>query len=153
MNHRYLITLEITPVKVGKTYGDLPSHLTLMSRFFSDLGPNELAEILKPLFVRSKPVHISVSKTTKLGPKKLTVHLMEHSAEIISLHNELRAQLDLILVSYEYPQFIGNNYTPHITQRHGQIFRPGDSLLATHCYLIEIIVGERVIKSRFKFAA
>lgn len=44
MKHRYLLILEIAPVEVGKTYDNLLSHLTLMSRFFSELPSAQLDE-------------------------------------------------------------------------------------------------------------
>lgn len=38
--HLYLFTLEVAPLEIGMTYNPLPSHLTLVSRFFSDKPPS-----------------------------------------------------------------------------------------------------------------
>jgi hypothetical protein len=153
MKHRYLITLEIVSLEVNKTYGELPSHLTLMSRFLSNLEPTMLANIMEPLFMMSKPVQLTLTKTSKLGPKELTVHLIEYSSELSHLHYELYTLLNSIHVKYEYPQFVGGNHKPHVTKRREQEFKAGDGILAKNCYLIEIINQQRVIQSKFKLSA
>lgn len=51
---RYLFILEIAPLETGKIYAELPSHLTLMSRFWSELSPDELAGIVRPLFQNAR---------------------------------------------------------------------------------------------------
>jgi len=150
MKHRYLFSLEITTIEVGKTYDELPSHLTLMSRFFSELSPAELIEVVQPLFKQTEPIELTFGETAKLGPKKLGVHLIEHSMALRQLHNKLRKLLDSIGVDYEYPQFIGDMYQPHVTKRENTRFEVGYKLRVNVSYLIEIIDGQRVISSKLK---
>lgn len=70
MKHLYLFTLEITALEIGKAYDELPSHLTLMSRFLSELPAEELASRVRPLFAQTAPAHLVFGETMKLGPKK-----------------------------------------------------------------------------------
>jgi 2'-5' RNA ligase len=149
MNHRYLFTLEVAPVETGKTYAELPLHLTLMSRFFSDLSPEDLATAVRPMLAQTKPIELVFGKTTELGPKKLIVHMVEHSDQLKQLHNELHTQLDSIHADYEYPQFIGEGYKPHITRRDGEQLNTGDRKIAETACLIEIVDGKRVVRSSF----
>lgn len=150
MQHRYLFILEITPVEVGKTYGELPSHLTLMSRFFSDSSPEKIAEIVKPVFAQQPPINLVFGEMKTLGPKQLRVHMIKESRALRQLHNQLRTLLDSVNVVYEYPQFIGDNHKPHVTKRDGVDFAVGDSKITKAAYLVEIIDGERVIRSKFQ---
>jgi predicted kinase len=150
MKHRYLFILEVAPVEVGKTYEELPSHLTLMmSRFFSDLSPEQMSEVVKPLFSKTVPIVLTFGETTELGPKKLTVHMIEHNQELKQLHQKLRTLLDSINVEYEYPQFIGENHKPHVTKRPGIRFDAGEKKIVRAAYLVEIVDSRRVIRSKF----
>lgn len=153
MRHRYLFTLEVTPVEVGKMYKKLPSHLTLMSRFFSDLSPVELSKVTTPLFDQTRTIQLVFKETVELGPKKLAVHLLEQLDESDQLHNALSNLLNSINVIYEYPEFIGKNYKPHVTMRDGVQFDVHDKHAIHYAYLVEIIEGQRVVQAKFRLTA
>ena len=142
--HLYLFTLEIAPLELGhQVYDELPSHLTLMSRFLSSLPSEELAARVQPLFARTAPIHLVFGETKVLGPKKVTAQL----------HNNLREQLDTLKVEYQYPEFIGDNHKPHVTAREGVQFTPGSKRTASAAYLIEIIDKKRVVRAKFTLSA
>lgn len=153
MKHRYLFILEVASVEVGETYDELPSHLTLMSRFFSDLSPEQLDETVRPLFSQTVPMDLIFGETTELGPKRLTVHMIEHNQELKQLHNELHILLNAINVEYEYPQFIGENHKPHVTKRAGVQFSVGEKKTVRAVYLIEIVDSKRVVRSKFELSS
>jgi hypothetical protein len=145
--HLYLFILEIAPLTVGKVYNPLPPHLTLMSRFWSELSPDDLAGTIKPLFDRTSPVELAFGDSVQLGPKKIVVHLIAHTKELKELHTELRNLLDTVNVTYAYPQFTGDNHKPHVSKREGDGFRPGHKQMATVVYLIEVeIKGEEHLR-------
>ena len=148
MKRRYLFTLEITPLDVGTTYDELPSHLTLMSRFFSELGPEQITAAVYPLFAASRPIELHFGDVIELGSKKLLVHTVNHLDVLASLHESLRTLLDSIIVEYEYPQFMGENHKPHVTKREGALFDAGSPKVTTAAYLIEIVDGKRVVRSK-----
>jgi hypothetical protein len=151
MTHLYLFTLEVGLLEVGRAYDELPSHLTLMSRFLSDLPPEELAAIVRPLFAEMIPVSLVFGETVELGPKKVTAHMA--SGPKLELHRALRKVLDTVEVEYQYPQFIGDGYKPHVTAREGVQFEPGDMHIASASYLVEVVDKKRVIRSRFELGA
>ena len=149
MQHRYLFILEVAPIKVGEAYAELPSHLTLMSRFFSKLTLTQLDAHIRPVFEQQQPIHLLFEGMVELGPKKLPVHLVKHTHELRALHNKLHRALDAINVAYEYPQFIGKNHKPHVTQRAGVSFHAGDTKTVRAAYLIEVVDGKRVVRSSY----
>lgn len=152
MEHRYIFILEVAPVEVSKTYDELPSHLTLISRFFSESPPERLAEAARPLFKQTEPVVLTFAETLELGPKKLTTHMVEHSNELKRLHNKLRGLLDSINADYEYPQFIGEGHKPHVTKRDGGQFNAGGRKTIQAACLVEIVDGKRVVRSKFELS-
>jgi hypothetical protein len=149
MKRLYLFTLEIVPLEIGKIYDKLPSHLTLMSRFLSDLPPNELTTKIQPLFAKTTPVLLVFGITTALGPKKVTAHMV-NSPDELRLHDELHKTLDTTKAEYKYPEFIGSNHKPHVTQREGMQFTSGSGHRASAAYLIEIVDKQRVVRARFE---
>jgi len=146
MKHLYLFTLEVALLELGKV---LPSHLTLMSRFWSELPSDELAEVVRPLFARTNVMDLLFGEAVELGPKELTVHMIEQPEEL-KLHNDLHTLLDSVQADYQYPQFIGTSHKPHVTKRKGVQFRVGDKHVAQAAYLIEVVNERRVIRARFK---
>lgn len=146
--HRYLFTLEVVPLEIGSTYDTLPSHLTLMSRFWSELTTEQLADAVKPLFAQTLPIGLRFGATEALGPKKVTAHMVTSDAES-ALHVALQKKLDDLHVSYEYPEFVGANHKAHVTQRQGVTFKEGSAIQSGAVYLIEVVNGQRVVRARF----
>lgn len=143
----YLFTLEVVPLTVGTTYNPLPSHLTLVSRFWSSSSPEALADRVKPLFERTKPAELLFGQPANIGPNHTAVHLIEHMQKIKHLHEQLCSLLDDLAVEYTNPQFVGNGHKPHVSRRDGDGFAPDYKQIAKAAYLIEVeIQGERHVR-------
>lgn len=149
MKHLYLFTLEITALEIGKVYDELPSHLTLMSRFLSELSAEALASKVRPLFAQTSPVHLVFGETMQLGPKKVTAHMVD-SPEENRLHNDLSNILCGLKVEYQYPEFIRDNHKPHVTARDSMSFTPGSTHVTRAAYLIEIVDRKRVVEAKLE---
>lgn len=153
MKRLYLFTLEVTPMVVGKTYNPLPSHLTLMSRFWSDLSPDELAEVVRPLFRQARPIELIFGEAAMLGPKQVAVHLVDNTKELKNLHSRLYDLLNAQGVTYTAPQFVGNGHKPHVSKREGDQFTAGHKHMANAAYLIEVEINGkdhlRLIRTKF----
>jgi hypothetical protein len=152
MNHLYLFTLEVVPLEEGRIYDDLPSHLTLMSRFLSTLTFHDLTELAQPLFEATDPIELVLGPTIELGPKKVRAHIVSGASEQ-KLHEYIRALLEKTRVAFQYPEFIGTNHKAHVTKRENVDFSPGSRLVSSAAYLIEVVGGKRVIRSKFAIGA
>jgi len=137
-HHLYLFTLEVAPLHVGEAYNPLPSHLTLMSRFWSQLSPNDLHETVKPLFQQTPPLELHFGGTIALGPKHTVVHMIEHTEAMQRLHMQLYSLLSSIPVTYTAPQYVSDGYKPHVSVREGDLFATGHRQLTSTAYLIEV---------------
>jgi len=149
MKHTYLFTLELVPLIVGHVYDELPSHLTLMSRFTSTMSPGTMATAVGSLFIGADPITLSFGKTIELGPKKVIAHMVTSAGEQ-GLHRSLLQLLDGLDVIYQYPDFIGENHKPHVSKREGSHFKVGSKRKVFAAYLIEIVDKKRIIRSRFE---
>lgn len=151
--HLYLFTLEVVPLSVGTVYNPLPSHLTLVCRYWSTLSPQAIAESVAPIFQQTQALELIFSEAAKIGPKHTDVHLVEHDEDIRQLHERLCSSLDAVGVEYTLPQFIRNGFKPHVSQREGDGFLPGHIQMIDAAYLIEVeIRGDqhlRFVRSKF----
>lgn len=148
MKHLYLLTLEVAPLEADGVYDKLPSHLTLMSRFLSNLSPESLANAVRSLFASTVPVSLAFGETVRLGPNKVVAHMVT-SPDELKLHYALRKVLDTTEITYEYPEFVGDNHKPHVTERVGVHYESGDQYVASVAYLIEVVDKKRVVRAKF----
>jgi hypothetical protein len=54
-----------------------------------------------------------------------------------------------VLVSF-CSQFVGTGHKPHVTAREGIIFNPDDRLVVGCACLVEVVDGDRIIRSKFE---
>ncbi len=152
--HLYLFTIEIDPLTVGAIYETLPSHCTLMFRFWSSLDADTLADKVKPLFERTSPFHITFGEKTLLGPNHVAAMLLEQSPELKDLQMRLYRQLAELGVEYTEPAYVGEGYKPHVSEREGITFTPGQRQAIRVAYLIEVgtteHVRKRIIRAKFE---
>ena len=153
-NHLYLLTLEVDRLIVGDEYHTLPCHLTLVSRFKSELDFDELALAIKPIFEHSAPIQFSFTKEAIIGPKNTTVHLIEKSLELSNLHLQLVEILRKLNVTYTMPEYIDEGYLPHVSKRQDTNTEIGYKQLSNYAFLIKVEkTGNkdiRKIRAKFK---
>ena len=152
-NHLYLLILEVDRLIVGDKYPTLPSHLTLVSRFKSELDFNALALVVKPIVENALPIQLSFGDDAVIGPKNTAVHLIEKTQELENLHLQLLKTLNSLNVTYALPEYVAEGYLPHISSREGASFKVGHSQSANHAYLIEVAKTKnkdiRIIRTKF----
>jgi hypothetical protein len=151
--HLYLFTLEVVPLNVGAVYNPLPSHLTLVSRFWSEHSPEVLANRVKSIFEQTNPIELLFGQPASIGPKHTAVHLIEHTEEIKHLHERLCRLLDDLVVEYTNPQFVGKGHKPHVSRREGDGFALGYRQVVKAAYLIEVEIHDeqhlRFVRAKF----
>ena len=158
MQRLYIFTLEVDQLTVGKRYNPLPSHLTLVTRFFSTETPERIATIVNPLFARTNSLELLFEETVLLGPNHTAVDLVKSTKELLELHEQLITLLESVHATYTHPQFVGAGWKPHVSKRSKNNFKPGDCILISKGYLIEIKISSskshvRHIRARFNLAS
>lgn len=151
----YILTLELSPLNVGEMYNPLPSHLTLVSRFWTSLTPEELAKLVKPVFERINKITLLFGETAFLGPQKKEVSLISLNDELRQLHAKLFKLLRSINVEFTNPHWVGGGFKPHITKRNNVDFPIGYKQTTESAYLIEIEIKNnkhfRFVRDKFNF--
>lgn len=152
----YLFTLEVVPLEVGKTYNPLPSHLTLVSRFYLHESPEYISKKVSDLFNRTKSIKLLFNQSATIGPVRTAVHLIQPGKSLEELHAQLSGLLDEIGANYTQPKYIREGWLPHVSKRDDDNFSPGFTHLARAAYLIEVRrAGDndlRIIQKRFNLS-
>jgi hypothetical protein len=152
--HLYLFTVEIDPLTVGTVYDTLPSHCTLMFRFWSSLSSDTLAAKVKSLFDRTASFHITFGGSALLGPNHVAAILLEPSSELKDLHARLYRLLAELDVEYIEPTYVGDGYKSHVSEREGVAFVRGKQQAIRATYLIEVgttaQARKRIIRAKFE---
>jgi hypothetical protein len=151
----FIITLEISPLKVGEMYNPLPTHLTLVSRFWTSLTSEELARLVKPVFKNTDKIQLLFGDAAFMGPQRKEVNLIAISYELIRLHMELFELLNSSNALFTNPQWVGGGFKPHITKRK-EVFPVGYKQLTEAAYLIEIKIKDnkhfRFVREKFSLS-
>ena len=156
-NHCYLFALEIAPMEVGHIYDELPLHCTLMHRFWSKLSPDEFAAKVRPFFEQTPAVLLKAYEHLLLGPKQMAVSEIELTEELSGLHMQLYKILNDLKVDYTAPEWVGEGYRAHASDRKDARLEVGKQHLSPAVYLIEVEVPEhekqRIIRTKFDLSS
>lgn len=148
-SHLYLFALEVVPLEVGKVYGELPLHCTLMHRFWSSFDSGEMSNAVRVLFDGTPQVTLIARKRAMLGPKQVAVSLLEPTEELGALNMALYEILNGLGVEYTAPQWVGKGHVFHVTEREDARLEVGGKHVSRAVYLIEVENGRRLVRSRF----
>jgi len=149
--HLYLFTLEIVPLEVGKVYGELPLHCTLMHRFWSVLSSAEMSGAVRALFDATPPLPLVAYKHALLGPKQMAVSLLKPTKEMEALNMALYQLLNNLGVEYTAPQWVGKGHVFHVTEREDARLEVGGKHMGMAAYLIEVENKQRLVRAKFGF--
>ncbi|MBC7708080.1 2'-5' RNA ligase family protein [Polaromonas sp.] len=152
----YLLALEVAPMTVGQAYEQLPMHCTIMHRFHSSLSTEALIASVAPIFARTAPVALVPQEHKAFGPKKQLVTILEPTPPLMELHQQLYAKLNSLGVQYTESDWVGDGYTPHVTDKQGKRLPADTPVLASAAYLISVehpLVGrQRFIEARLELS-
>ena len=152
----YLLALEVAPMTVGQAYEQLPMHCTIMHRFHSALTAADLALALEPIIAASEPIVLQPTGHMAFGPRQQLVTKIELSAALLSLHMKLYEKLNELGVQYTETDWVGDGYTPHVTDKHGKRLNAKEPTVSRAVYLISVehpLVGnKRLVTSKLSFS-
>ncbi len=152
--HCYLFALEVKPMNIGDIYQELPSHCTLMHRFWSELSPELLVSKVNDFFKQIHPVVLKPHEHLLLGPKRVPVAELELTNELKELHMRLCEFLNDLGVGYTAPEWVGEGYRAHVTERENTRMEVGSQHISKAVYLVEVEVPghdhTRFVRQKFK---
>ncbi|OGG47298.1 hypothetical protein A2671_00115 [Candidatus Kaiserbacteria bacterium RIFCSPHIGHO2_01_FULL_49_13] len=136
--HVYLFVLEVDPMEVGEIHGSLPLHCTLMPWFYTYPDWREILEKTRGVFLGQRAVGLFSGARAFFGEKNNTpVHMLVRHKELLLLHSKLLEVLSGYGTDHVIPRYVGQKFSPHVSDHKDRSFPPGSYLLSKHVYLIE----------------
>ena len=152
----YLLALEVAPMTVGRAYEQLPMHCTIMHRFHTTLSAAALEAALRPIVSATLPVLLIPTQHQAFGPRKQLATLIELTAPLQALHRQLYEKLTSLDAQYTESDWVGDGYTPHVTDKQGRRLPTKTQTVCAAVYLISVehpLQGtKRFIEARLDFS-
>ena len=125
----------------------LPLHLTILSIFFSEKDPSFFSGIANETTGSCKPLIVRATKRALFGVgEDVPVTLIEKTPELAELHNQILSRVSGY-VSFRAPQFVGDNFSPHVTDQAGRAVSLDTKLELDNLTLLEIEDQNVIVRS------
>ena len=145
---QYAVIANLETVR-GKHFSlsSLPLHVTILSIFFSVERPSFFSKVLKNAAAETRTVTVKTIGRALYGVNRnVPVTLVDRSHELKKLHLKLLDEVSE-KVSFQAPQFTGENYGPHVTDQEDRSIPVGIDLSVDNLSLVEIVEPDVVIRS------
>jgi hypothetical protein len=127
-----------------------------MHRFWSELESEVLADKLSEFFKTIQSVVLKPYEHLLLGPKQVPVSEIKLTDQCKELHMNLYESLNNLGVEYTAPEWVGEGYRAHVTERENARLEVGTEYVSKAVYLIEVTVPgyehKRLIRHKFELA-
>lgn len=146
--YRYLIAYLLHDLPIGAKFKPSVLHITILPWFALEADEGPFLTWFYDHFDRV-PVFDATIGTRKLfGPKKdVPVNLMEPKVEFLELHKLALSWFGQVGARWaEKDPYVGNDFVPHVAQRHGFVLEQGETLPITSITLIKAARREDQIR-------
>ncbi len=111
-----------------------------MHRFWVSETPENLAKKIEPILKMYQSVSFTPGKKMELGPKHTVVYELEGLDELRKLHKDLYELLKGLGATFTEDDWVGDGYTPHISDREDFLLVQNAPFTSTAVNLIEVKV-------------
>ncbi len=131
-------------------------HLTLVHRFWINLTPEELADKARHILAKYSNVSFVHGEVVELGSNRTRVYDLEQTEKLKALHMELFELLNSLNTEYTEPEWVGEGYVPHASDRENSPLSKGTTFSSKAVYIIEVKVPghdhKRLVRQKIDLA-
>jgi hypothetical protein len=125
----------------------LPLHVTILTIFFSEEQPPFFASILQRVAMETRSFSTQTTGRALYGvDEDIPVTLVQMTTELGELHQTLLDEVSGS-VSFLAPQFVGENFGPHVTDQSEHSIPVGTTFPVDNLMLVEIIDQNVFVRS------
>lgn len=138
---KYTIVQLLEPVAEGAIYkpADWPLHVTLTDIFAIDWDEETLLQNCIHESQKLQTVSTIAADDVWFGDEKnVQVTLLEKNEAITKLHLELVSFLEKGNVRFNVPEFVGNDFKPHVTVQKDKRLHKGDEVIINTLTVIDM---------------
>lgn len=134
MTHEYVLVTLLDDYAVGDIFTDWPLHVTLVA-WFDPRDEAALITKLRAIASETPKIASRVGAQRTWGPNK--VNVIDRTAKLYMLHQRLLAALTSHAQLLTSQQYMGDNYTPHVTHQRGTSAVEGSDIVLSAIYFVK----------------
>ncbi len=154
--YRYLIAYLLEDLPIGAKFKPSALHITILPWFALEADEGPFLTWFYDHFDRIPVFNAMIGARKLFGPKKdVPVNLMEPERKFMQLHHTALSWFGKVGARWaERDPYVGDDYVPHVAQRHGFILEEGQTLPITFLTLVKAARREdqiRQVAAKAKF--
>lgn len=128
--HRYLIAYLLNDLPIGVKFKPSALHITILPWFALETDERPFLTWFYDHFDAVPAFNATTGERKLFGPKKdVPVNLMEPDRKFMQLHQIALSWFGKVGARWaERDPYVGNDYVPHVAQRHGFVLQEGQIL-------------------------
>lgn len=128
--HRYLIAYLLDDLAVGETFKPSALHITILPWFALETDEESFLKWFYRHFDAFSAFDATAARRALFGPDRdVPVSILEPKAKFMDLHKTALSWFgDLGARWAEKDPYVGDDYIPHVAQRHGYVLSDGQKL-------------------------
>jgi hypothetical protein len=146
--YRYLIAYMLDDLPIGAKFKPSVLHISILPWFALETDEGPFLTWFYDHFDRIPAFNATVGERKLFGPKKdVPVNLMEPERKFMQLHQTALSWFGRVGARWaERDPYVGNDYVPHVAQRHGYVLTEGETLPITSLTLFKAARSEDQIR-------
>jgi hypothetical protein len=135
---RWWLVFLLDDLPIGEEFQPSVLHLTIVPWFVVDIPQEEVITTFESYFSGFTRFKINICRNIKLGPRKVSVNLVEDDGQLHHLHFKALSWLEHIESRWAVKNpFVGENYKPHIRRRRSTNIKPGQTITINSLSLVK----------------
>ena len=134
MTYEYILVALLDDYAAGDTFTAWPLHATLVT-WFDPHDEAALSAKLRTIASETSAITSRVGERRTWGPN--IVNVIDRTPELNTLHQRLLAAVTTHAQLLTNQQYMGDNYTPHVTHQGGLSVVAGENIEISRVYLIK----------------
>ncbi|MEK7096234.1 MAG: hypothetical protein AAB896_03030, partial [Patescibacteria group bacterium] len=137
--YRYFIAYLLDDLPIGAKFKPSALHILILPWFALETDEGPFLTWFYDHFDRVPAFNATVSERKLFGPKKdVPVSIMEPERKFMQLHRLALSWFGKVGARWaERDPYVGNDYVPHVAQRHGFVLEQGQTLPITSLTLVK----------------
>lgn len=137
--YRYLIAYLLDDLSIGAKFKPSELHITTLPWFALETDEGPFLTWFYNHFDRVPAFNATIGERKLFGPQKdVPVNLMEPERKFMQLHQTALSWFGKVGARWaEKDPYVGDDYLPHVAQRHGFVLREGETLPITSLTLFK----------------
>lgn len=140
-HRRYWVTFLLEDLPVGASFKPDVLHINVIPWFVTEMEDAEVIESFYEKFSDFKALDVQVGTKTRLGPRNVSVNIIENRDKLIPVHQNALDWFNILSARWALKNpYVDDDYIPHIRRRDDTRLNEGEHL---HLAALNLVSARR----------